>query len=201
MKGLHFVRRKAEEIDEHDSPTEPVPRSASVLSGQGNQDKLPELYTTVPVPTSSGATFQPPSTQHDRPAYPLWQVWRWPQLIPAFVLRLVPLGIGMCFVGLQLLLLLRFTLKIWHSATTLVWVNGVYASSELALLPFHILLPPLHQELFMYVEPYTLLAVIVYGICSRILVHLLKIIVKAYLTVDRRTETDMRASKTAGSTN
>jgi hypothetical protein len=107
----------------------------------------------------------------------------------------------MCFVGLQLLLLLRFTLKICHLATTLVWVNDVYVSSELALLPFHILLPPLHQELFTYVEPYTLLAVIVYGICSRILVHLLKIIVKAYLTVDRRTEAEMRASKTAGSTN
>ncbi|GHO84262.1 hypothetical protein KSZ_22680 [Dictyobacter formicarum] len=124
-----------------------------------------------------------------------------PQRMGALPLRLLPLEAGLCFVGIQFLLLMRFVCKVWNLAPDGGWVEVVYRSSDIMLLPFQILLPPLHQVLFTRIEPYTLLAVVLYGFCSRILVHILKMIVHAHINIDKPFGQDSSASKTAGRTN
>ncbi|GCE25324.1 hypothetical protein KDA_08080 [Dictyobacter alpinus] len=213
--GLRFVLHKPEKIDEHDLPTEPLPDLVFAQPDQPDRDKLPDQHTTVSIPSSTnnpafypalpgmstgGGALQVEAGKIKGPGSLFRQLRMWPQLLPMFALRLLPLGVGLCFVGLQLLLLLRFGLKIWSPTQETTWMNAVYVSSDLALLPFHLLLPPLQQEVFTRIEPYTLLAVIIYGLCSRMFVHLLKIIVSAYLAAGTRAEADIHASKLASRT-
>jgi hypothetical protein len=78
----------------------------------------------------------------------------------------------------QLLLMVRFVLKLisWPASTS--WVRTVYGVSDIFAWPFQLLwknltLPiPIPAAL----ELYTLLAIVAYWLLSRILVHLLKAI-------------------------
>lgn len=80
-------------------------------------------------------------------------------------------------------------------------MEAVYKGSDIPLLPFQILLPPLHQGLFTRIEPYTLLAIVLYGLCSRIVVHILKMIIYAHINIDKHISQDSSASNMAGRTN
>jgi hypothetical protein len=40
------------------------------------------------------------------------------------------------------------------------------------------LLPPLTQAIFARIEPYTILAIVLYGLCSRMIVRLLKLLLR-----------------------
>jgi hypothetical protein len=187
--GIGFYKKKVGALDDHDLPTEPLPLliptlPTEILPGQVQ----PFDYAGTPMPAQFGSLL-PANT----PGYPIvastpvatgsyigtqnepaqrtgWQVV---SLIPFW---LIPFGVGMCFVSIQILLLLRFACKLCNLATTIPWVSLVYELSEIVLLPLYALLPPLTQAIFTRIEPYTILAIVLYGLCSRMIVHLLKVL-------------------------
>ena len=106
----------------------------------------------------------------------------WQMGLHISALKLLPLGVGCGFVVVQLLLVARFICKAVAIDSAIAWVNSVYALSEIALLPFRALLPPLEQALFLRIEPYTILAIVCYGLCSRLLVRLLKVLVGIHIS-------------------
>ncbi|WP_126549039.1 hypothetical protein [Dictyobacter kobayashii] len=207
--GIWTLKKKLPEVDEHDQPTEPVSRPGIPGSAFPPVPNPFGAYDTIPAPHATNHTIYPtlpPSVDNvpvlvEQPkGEPVYTGWRW-KIMPALMalpLRLLPLEVGLCFVGLQLLLLARFVCKIWNLAPGYGWVDVVYGSSNVALLPIQLLLPPLHQALFTRVEPYTLLAIVLYGLCSRILVHILKMMVNAHIQIDRRPTQNLSTSKTAG---
>jgi hypothetical protein len=82
----------------------------------------------------------------------------------------------MFFVAVQFLLLISFVVRLFNLASQ--WLQALYAISTLLLLPLRLLFEhvtlPLSSTLG--VEMYTLLAILVYGLLSRLLVHLLKLL-------------------------
>jgi len=84
----------------------------------------------------------------------------------------------MFFIAVQLLLLARFVMKLirWPGSTT--WASLIYSVSNVFVLPFRLLLQniALPAIFLSTIEIYTLLAILVYWLLSRILVHLLKAI-------------------------
>ncbi|GAC1385858.1 MAG: hypothetical protein NVSMB33_15170 [Ktedonobacteraceae bacterium] len=86
----------------------------------------------------------------------------------------LPLFVGVFFVAVQLLLLLRFALKLITLNGDLPWVGIIYAISGIFVLPFRLLLQALAVPLPTAFEIYTLLAIMMYGLLSRMLVRFLK---------------------------
>jgi hypothetical protein len=89
--------------------------------------------------------------------------------------RLTPVGVGLSFVAVQVLLLIRFVLKLVAiSVGSHAWVSSVYGISDVFLWPFTALLARFSLPLLSNIELYTLLAIVVYSFISRIVVHILK---------------------------
>lgn len=196
--GIWTLKKKSPKIDEHDQPTEPVPPDVFPGPTFPIGASTPPNYDTIPAPHAIRHTFYPLPPYPAANAAPVWSGQQrrtpahmgWARRINTFPLRLLPLEVGLCFVCIQLLLLVRFVCKVWNLAPDGGWVEAVYKSSDILLLPFQILLPPLHQGLLMRIEPYTLLAIVLYGFCSRILVHVLKVITYAHINIDQRVSQD-----------
>lgn len=109
------------------------------------------------------------------PAYPVYPV------VPARPAKQVqprqsplPALVGAFFVGVQLLLLVRFMLKLMSVSSNAKWLILVYEVSDFFVFPFRLLLQNTVLSLSVSVEVYTLLAILVYGLFSRILVRFLK---------------------------
>ena len=85
-----------------------------------------------------------------------------------------PALVGFFLVIVQLLLLVRFVLKFVGAPADTLWVSTIYTISGVFVLPlrllFELVVLPIHPD----VELYTLLAILVYGLLSRILVRFLK---------------------------
>ncbi|GAC1358557.1 MAG: hypothetical protein PVS3B1_02210 [Ktedonobacteraceae bacterium] len=195
------AKGKGSEIDDHDLPTEPVPRMAQAPE----MDTLPvtpqqpitlgpfDQSPSYPAPPNAPKFdvypyHQSPATPQPYPLKPQPAVPVAPAKNPAlparqtqrdnpFYLGFIPLCIGLFFVCLQILLLTRFVLRLLGIVEGVSWVNTVYALCDIILLPFQTLLPPLQLPAIIStrVELYTLLAVLVYGMLSRLIVRLLKI--------------------------
>ncbi|GAC1392572.1 MAG: hypothetical protein NVS4B11_25660 [Ktedonobacteraceae bacterium] len=88
--------------------------------------------------------------------------------------NLIPIVVGMCFVAIQALLLLRFILKLLNVSSDISWVGAVYGVSNVFILPFRLLFLQFAIPLLFTAEIYTLLAILVYGLISRIIVRVLK---------------------------
>src|SRR5207248_8644674 len=90
--------------------------------------------------------------------------------------RPIPLFVGMFFVAVQFLLLISFIARINSLASYQQWLGIIYGISSIFLLPFRLLFEhvTLPFSLTIGVEVYTLLAILVYGLLSRLLVRLLK---------------------------
>jgi hypothetical protein len=86
----------------------------------------------------------------------------------------VPLYAGAFFVGIQLLLLVCFLLRLISLSGSNVLVGVIYAVSALFVLPFHLLLQITGLPGISGLEIDTLLAILIYGLLSRILVRFLK---------------------------
>lgn len=87
-----------------------------------------------------------------------------------------PLFVGVFFVALQLLLLVRFILKVLDlpGMNNQWWVNGIYDISSVFVFPFRFFLENVNWPVHINPEVYTLLAILIYGLLSRILVRFLK---------------------------
>ena len=172
-----------DEIDEHDQPTEPMMPIviAPFAPTQANGNAQPAAYPYLqPAPTKKkrrndqrppgGALVSPISSVSPvypvLPARPAKQARPRQSSIPAFV--------GLLFVMVQLLLLVRFMLKLLSIPGNAGWVSIIYAVSGLFVFPFRLLLQNLALSLPVSVEVFTLLAILVYGLFSRILVRFLK---------------------------
>lgn len=199
--GKKIEKGKDLEIDGHDLPTEPVPYPYVAATPDMNTVPVtPQQPITLgPFPQSQSYPAPPDAPKFDvypyrppiMPQQPLpapqqpidaknsgpasWQTGNRP-----FYLGFIPIGVGLCFVCIQMLLLMRFVLRLLEIAQGAGWVNTIYALCDIALLPFQALLPPLQlpEILNARLEPYTLLAVFIYGMLSRILVHLLKVLLR-----------------------
>jgi hypothetical protein len=192
-----------DELDEHDQPTEPwLPAVASPFGPAAGPGDLsipaPQPYER-PFPTQSATPI--PGSNGDLPGTPIY-----PQLPPApgvgsewgrpaggivspipaktqappvpFTPRRSPWPIllGLFFVTVQLLLLVRFVLKVINWPASTDWVSTVYNVSAMFVFPFQLLWKNLALPIPGSLELYTLLAVPIYWLLSRLLVHLLKAI-------------------------
>jgi hypothetical protein len=185
-------------IDEHNEPTEPLPLVDMLPTVPIQQDKT--LPAPSPTPADQAAPYQPgqpqqlaPSPQQPYPYVPPPTTQQGPaqengekikSLNPGKQTRssrrsLKPLLPGFFFIAIQTLLLLRFFLKITGLMADQWWVGVVMGVSEVFVSPFRALWLQVSLQLPAQVEVYTLLAVIVYGLISRLLVRLLKTILKS----------------------
>jgi hypothetical protein len=140
-----------QELDEHNAPTEPLNTIHPPSNPAGIPAGEPIYPVLPPLPTSARNKKKPSS-------------------IPTFV--------GISFVAVQLLLLVRFALKLIGLQGNVPWVSLVYAVSNIFVLPFRLILHnlPLPLPIPTSIELYTLLAILFYGLLSRILVRVLKAI-------------------------
>lgn len=89
--------------------------------------------------------------------------------------------IGLLFVIIQLVLLARFILRVlgpiinWNPTGD--WVSILYTVSDLSLLPVYALVQQIHLPFTIETEIYTLIAILAYGILSRIIVRIAKLFV------------------------
>ena len=204
-----FQQNDTTSIDEHNEPTEPIRRAdVDAFVPTIPNTILPPDEEDVPSPKTSTQPFphqyvqQPASiqgsSQHMQPFVPSYPVLpakpsfsgeNVPVAQPEAVNRMsqqkrarrniVPLAVGMCFIAIQTLLLFRFLLKLLSISSDNAWVGAVYEVSNVFVLPFRVVFLQLAIPLLFTVELYTLLAILVYGIVSRILVHTLKALFKA----------------------
>lgn len=187
-------------IDEHDEPTEPLPlvdtlRIAPPQQGLTLPAPPPDKQATPNQPGQAAPTQQPsppqpypyvpspPATQQG-PAQENGEKIKSggpdKQTRGSGRSSLKPLLPGFFFIAVQLLLLLRFFLKITGLMADQWWVGVIMGVSEVFVSPFRALLLQVSLQLPAQVEVYTLLAVLVYGLISRLLVRLLKIILRSY---------------------
>ncbi len=195
-----FQQNDTTQIDEHDEPTEPMRRAdvAAFVPTIPNT-ALPPDEEDVPSPKTATHPFPHQYVQPaaSLPVYPVLPTKpnTSPQNTPRVSMRpeaanssaqqkrargkMIPLAVGMCFVALQTLLLLRFLLKVLNVSSDNIWVGAIYGVSNVFVLPFRVLFLQLAIPQFFTVELYTLLAILVYGVVSRIIVHVLKILLNA----------------------
>ncbi len=199
-----FQHNDTTQIDEHDEPTEPMRRSdVDAFVPTIPNTALPSVEEDVPFPKTVTQPFphqyvQPPASS---PVYPVLPAK--PNIVPQPLSgvsgqsattnrsarqkrargKMIPLAVGMCFVAIQALLLFRFLLKVLNVSSGNIWVGAVYGVSNVFVLPFRVLFLQLAIPQFFTVELYTLLAILAYGIISRILVHMLKVLFKTRLSV------------------
>lgn len=86
----------------------------------------------------------------------------------------IPGLVGTFFVVIQLLLLARFGLKVIGMSADKFWVGDIYELSYIFIWPFRMLLQWIVARIPISTEVYTLLAILLYGFLSRVLVRFLK---------------------------
>jgi len=188
----------AKPIDEHDQPTEPInfavsPYAPTVTS----DDPAPDAPT---MPAQAGRPFP---QQQVPPQAPL--IGAYPFLPPAPSRqngngsntvggmappenagtvarssvkkrrRLFPALVGLVFVVIQLLLLARFVLSMVRLWDGIAWVNVFYSLTSILIWPVQVLLQQIPLPFAINIEISTLLAILLYGLFSRILVRCLKL--------------------------
>ncbi len=183
---MHIFRKgKAEEIDEHDLPTEPIPHPSP------QQQAYPPWQPSI----SRGQAQQPPASNAVYPYFPPAPAVpgrkggrigntvpvRPPRQINAARARRssIPRLVGLCFVVIQLLLLAHFILKLINVSADVFWAGVVYEAGDIFLWPFQFIQQQITLSIPTNIEVLALLAILVYGLLSRLLVHLLKALLHA----------------------
>lgn len=159
----------------------PFPRLNIIPASPSYQSPAAPVYPALPsIPASHRRKKGQLPPEDAYPNYPFYP----PQPVQPAAPRArhrrhsaIPSLVGLFFVAVQLLLLLRFLLTLINIQGNADWVTIVYSISSIFVLPIrliisqHITLPfPIPVEL------YTLIAVLAYGLLSRILVSILKAI-------------------------
>lgn len=178
-----------EDIDEHDQPTEPMmpiviaPFAPTQVNGTTQPAQASHYPNLPPAPIKKNKQHGqrpaggaiPSSLPPVSPAYPVYPV------LPARPVQkaqprqsAIPPLVGVFFVAVQLLLLIRFLLKLLNISGNARWLNIVYDVSDVFVFPFRLLLQNTPLTFSLSIEVYTLLAILVYGLFSRILVRFLK---------------------------
>lgn len=183
-------------FDEHSEPTEPLPPLVLpavpvTIADEETQPLAPPIMPTVPAfvaPATTNQPLSPPPYSPPVQSYPYLPQNPTTQkgeklpdeaIAPRKQSKLLPLSVGMCFVVVQLLLVLRLVQQVVNIFAPKNWLNAVQGVSDLFVLPFYVLLqkllPSLALNTWLYTSLAVVLAIIVYGLVSRLVVHLLKI--------------------------
>lgn len=134
----------------------------------------PPVYPVLPPAHPEIHNGRPPggAPPHIHPGRPEGFVPRQPRRssFPAFV--------GLFFVAVELLLLLRLVFPLLGASASNVWVALVYTISTIFMLPFRLLLEnvkiPLLYGTELYYDLLIVFALLMYGLLSRVLVRFLK---------------------------
>jgi hypothetical protein len=198
MEWLRNIGR--DKADPHDEPTEPIPEFGGIPTAtqlpptpfitQGGPDAPTEAY--VPgQEAGQGLSQQPYAPGTDPSQQQVQGPWMQPaggqnralagqaggQQRQGSIPGAIPVLVGLCFVSLQFLLLIRFVLKLFDVMTNQGWVGGIYGITDFFVLPFALFWQQIPLNTPAQIEVYTLVAVVGYGIISRIVVRSLKLIV------------------------
>jgi hypothetical protein len=187
-------------VDAHDQPTEPMPAVQPPFAGRGSYGadipipqpyERPFPYQDVPYP----APRQPPYASDQQPPHPGYGYADRPPggMAPGYAdgdarrtrargrPSFIPVLVGLFFVLVQLLLLARFVVILLRLPVSTSWVGIVYEFSGIFVFPFHMLQQNFTPPLPAFpgsIEIFTLLAILIYGLLSRILVRLLKALLR-----------------------
>jgi hypothetical protein len=190
-------------IDEHDEPTEPVQRPPTWMKPTEALQQ-PQMMPPAGGSVQGRGSWQPVQPYQPSQGYPpAWQApgqgqgypyhqgqpgqqrpvgdipaeegvqERAPQRL-RMGRRLVPMLVGLFFVIVQFLLLARFALKLMGMEGSSIWTELIISVSGLFVAPFAYVWTYVPIQLSTSVEVYTLVAVLGYGIFSRIVVRILK---------------------------
>lgn len=153
--------KRFEEIDEHDSPTEPM---APVV--------LSPFSSPTPMVGWQGGEASRGATPEWAVTRPLRSIHVQPRRSP------FPSFVGAFFVLVQVLLLTRFMLQLFAQPHSAKWVQIVYSASSIFVQPFLLLLRnvtlPAAVGKELYISLVILIAILIYGLLSRILVRFFK---------------------------
>jgi hypothetical protein len=186
-----------QEIDEHNQTTEAfdfgVSPYAPTVTGNRLPPDTPPIAMVRPVPPQQVSAqppligaypFLPPvPTKKDKKA-PLGRSLAPSQsqidsISPAGSQKLrkvFPALVGLCFVAVQLLLLASFVLKVVGLWNNTLWVNVLYLISDVFIWPLQALVHLLPAPFSIPSQIVALLAILLYGIISRIVVRCLKLL-------------------------
>jgi hypothetical protein len=192
--------KQGEVVDGHNEPTEPLPRlilpavpdvpfapvfPAHVTDVPTRPLTPPDTASQAPQfqqsPLSSSPYSPPVQSYPYLPATPIQQEVKLRLARVSWIGRVrlpVPLMVGLCFVTMQFLLLLRLVVLFMPVGTENAWTGVIVAVSDLFIWPFRLLLQQAALPTLVDIAVSILLAIGVYGFISRILVHLLKIILR-----------------------
>lgn len=206
MRRRHPQDKYFAERDEHNQPTEPMAQvilSPSSFRGPNGgvsidseeipvpepreqpfpQQNVPALKPLGQTPEAFAHPFLPPTPASGNGRRPADRTNSAPA--PSRKARRpqpkrspIPALVGLFFVIVQLLLLVRFALKLIAAYDNNAWVNIIYGISDFFILPFRLLFQNAAFSLG-GVEVYTLLAILIYGLLTRILVRFLKAILNS----------------------
>lgn len=187
----------AEEISGHNQTTEPFDFGVSPYAPTVTGNRLPPdtppiammrpgLPLQVPAqPPLIGAYpfLPPPVRQNEKVASPVGAM-KPSQVQDARtsiaggrrLRRLFPALVGLCFVAIQVLLLADFALTMFGQWNNTIWVNVLYLVSNVFILPMQALVHLLPLPISIPTQIVTLLAILLYGMISRVVVRCLKLL-------------------------
>jgi len=211
MKKGSRKKQDDHQADEHNMPTEPLPDISNMplptfdqsSSAPGGGNVYPP-FPSYPDPQQPMPTYpfsQTPASYMDRyPSYPPWPgtppetSYGRPPSAPTQDAgntkkqrkrprRFLPAFVGFIFFCVQLLLVIRFCIRLLSLSPDTTWVSIVTEVSEVFVSPFRLLWfqIPLTSTLVLAnnIELYTLIAILIYGVLSRLLVGILKVMLKS----------------------
>jgi hypothetical protein len=184
----------AEEVDEHNQTTEPFDFGVSPYAPTVTADRLPPETPPIAMvraapprpgqaPLIGAYPFLPPSPvrQNGQGAVPAGSVVVPPaadvkEPAPAGrrVRKVFPALVGLCFVVIQVLLLVSFVCKIVGQWDSTLWVNVLYVISDILVWPVQTVVHQLPTPIVIPAQIVMLLTILIYGIVSRIVVRSLK---------------------------
>ncbi len=188
----------AEEINEHNQATEPfdfgVSPYAPTVTGDRLPPETPPIAMVRPVsqqqvptqpPLIGAYPFLSPASAHPngKAASPVGSITP-PQSgdtkssVPTSrrLRKVFPALVGLCFVVVQLLLLVSFGLKIVGQWDSTLWANVLYTISDIFVWPVQTLVHQLPLPFSISAQIVTLLTILLYGVISRIVVRCLKLL-------------------------
>jgi hypothetical protein len=189
----------AEEIDEHNQATEPFDFGVSPYAPTVTGNRLPpetppvamvrpgsEFQQQVPTqpPLIGAYPFLPPAPEHARAKAPSPAESITPQSgnargsvpVGRRLRKVFPALVGLCFVVVQVLLLVSFGLKIVGQWDSTLWANVLYVISDIFIWPVQTLVHQLPLPFPISAQIVTLLAILLYGMVARIVVRCLKLL-------------------------
>jgi len=186
----------AQEIDEHNQTTEAfdfgVSPYAPTVTGNRLPPDTPPIAMVRPVPPQQAAQppligaypFLPPAPARKDEKAPIGrslapsqsQIDRISTSGSQKLRKVFPALVGLCFVAVQLLLLASFVLKVVGLWNNTLWTNVLYLISDVFIWPWQALVHLLPTPFSIPAQIVTLLAILLYGVISRIVVRCLKLL-------------------------